>query len=432
MESREDIGSAGPGASAVDAGEVGVGPPDSGASDSGASGSGASDFGASGSGASDFGASGSGASDSGASDSGASDFGASDSGASPAAAAASAGAAAARVRARAPVMSDVGRLAGVSHQTVSRVINGSPHVRPETRDRVLAAMQELGYRPNPVARALVTGRSKTLGVVSFDTTLYGPASTLFGIERAAHEAGYFIIVASLEALNRASVLDAVDRLRRQGVEGILVIAPHSEAREALLHAPTDIPLVAAEAGPEHGFPVVAVNQLAGAVSATRHLLDLGHQTVWHITGPPNFLESRQRLEGWRTALEAAGVEVPQPLIGDWSPLAGYDLGKRLSADPAVTAVFVANDQMALGLLRAMHEADREVPGELSVVGFDDIPEAAYFLPPLTTVRQDFIEMGRRSLEVLLRTIESGRRAPSGSLVPPELIVRASTGPPPAR
>ena len=195
-------------------------------------------------------------------------------------------------------MSDVGRLAGVSHQTVSRVINGSPHVRPETRARVMAAMQELGYRPNPVARALVTGRSKTLGVVSFDTTLYGPASTLFGIERAAHEAGYFMIVASLEELSRSSVVDAVERLRRQGVEGILVIAPHLEAGEALLHARTDLPLVAAEAGPEHGVPVVAVDQIAGATSATRHLLELGHETVWHITGPPNFIESQQRRNGW--------------------------------------------------------------------------------------------------------------------------------------
>jgi DNA-binding LacI/PurR family transcriptional regulator len=335
----------------------------------------------------------------------------------------------ARPRSRAPVMSDVGRLAGVSHQTVSRVINGSPHVRPETRDRVMAAMEELGYRPNPVARALVTGRSKMLGVVSFDTTLYGPASTLFGIERAAHEAGYFIIVASLEALDRSSVIDAVERLRRQGVEGILVIAPHAQAGEALLHAPTDMPLVAAEAGPEAGAPVVAVDQIAGAVSATRHLLDLGHPTVHHISGPRDFTEARQRREGWRATLEAAGAQnIPEPLEGDWSPQAGYDLGRQLSADPQVSAVFVANDQMALGVLRAMHEAGREVPGDVSVVGFDDIPEAAYFLPPLTTVRQDFIEMGRRSLRMLLRTIETDRRASAEPLVPPELVVRGSTGP----
>src|SRR5205085_10019726 len=175
-------------------------------------------------------------------------------------------------RPRSPLMPAVGRPADRPHHTVPRGINGSPDVRPETRARVMAAMEELGYRPNPVARALVTGRSKTLGVVSFDTTLYGPASTLFGIERAAHEAGYFMIVASLEALNRSSVADAVERLRRQGVEGILVIAPHLEAGEALLHAPTDVPLVAAEAGPERAVPVVAVDQLAGATAATRHLL----------------------------------------------------------------------------------------------------------------------------------------------------------------
>ncbi len=337
-----------------------------------------------------------------------------------------------RPRPRAPVMSDVGRLAGVSHQTVSRVINGSPHVRPETRAKVMAAMQELGYRPNPVARALVTGRSKTLGVVSFDTTLYGPASTLFGIERAAHEAGYFIIVASLKALDRSSVSDAVERLRRQGVDGILVIAPHEEAGDALLHTHAEVPLVAVEAGPDDGPAVVAVDQVGGAMIATKHLLELGHRTVHHISGPTNFKESRQRQEGWRAGLEAAGAEAPAPLVGDWSPRAGYELGRRLSPDPSVTAVFVANDQMALGLLRAMHEAGRGVPDELSVVGFDDIPEAAYFLPPLTTVRQDFIEMGRRSLGLLLSTIETGRLTVSGSLVPPELIMRASTGPPPAR
>jgi len=331
-----------------------------------------------------------------------------------------------RRRPRAPVMSDVGRLAGVSHQTVSRVINGSPHVRPETRKRVLEAMEELGYRPNSVARALVTGRSRTLGVVSFDTTLYGPASTLFGIEQAAHEAGYFIIVASLKALNRSSVTDAVERLRRQGVDGVLVIAPHEEAGDALLHMHADVPMVAVEAGPDDGVPVVAVDQVAGAVSATRHLLSLGHETVWHISGPPNFIESRQRRDGWRATLEAAGADVPEALVGDWSPNAGYELGRCLSTDSAVTAVFVANDQMALGLLRAMHEAGRDVPGELSVVGFDDIPEAAYFLPPLTTVRQDFNEMGTRSLRLLLRTIETGDGDSSGTLVPPELIIRAST------
>jgi DNA-binding LacI/PurR family transcriptional regulator len=329
-------------------------------------------------------------------------------------------------RRRAAVMADVGRLAGVSHQTVSRVINGSSHVRPETREKVLAAMRELDYRPNSVARALVTGRSNTLGVVSFDTTLYGPASTLFGIERAAHEAGYYVIVASLTALDHASVIDGVERLRLHGVDGIVVIAPQEDAGDALLDAPGEIPLVAVEAGPADAVPVVAIDQFAGAAAGTRHLLDLGHETVWHVAGPQDWLEARQRLDGWRVTLAAAGAEVPEPLVGDWSARAGYDLGRRLSTDPGVTAVFVANDQMALGVLRAMHEAGRPIPDRVSVVGFDDVPEAPFFMPPLTTVRQDFNEMGSRGVHLLLRMMEAGRRLPPPSGLEPELIVRAST------
>jgi DNA-binding LacI/PurR family transcriptional regulator len=327
-------------------------------------------------------------------------------------------------------MSDVGRLAGVSHQTVSRVINGSPNVRPETRDRVMAAMRELDYRPNSVARALVTGRSHTLGVVSFDTTLYGPASTLLGIERAAHEAAYFIIVASLKALTRDSVTEAIERLRLHGVEGILVIAPYDDAAQALVDISAEVPLVAVEAGPARGIPVACVDQFEGARAATRHLLDLGHETVWHLSGPSNFLEARERRDGWRATLEEAGAPVHEPLEGDWSAQSGYELGQRLSAEPRASAIFVANDQMALGVLRALHEARREVPGEVSVVGFDDIPEAPYFMPPLTTVRQDFDEMGNRGVQVLLDRIAAGGAGSSAEAVAPVLVVRASSGPAP--
>src|SRR4051795_8801515 len=306
-------------------------------------------------------------------------------------------------------MTDVARLAGVSHQTVSRVINGSQAVRPATRERVLEAMAQLDYRPNPVARALVTGRSKTLGVVSFDTTLYGPASTLFAIEQAAHEAGYFITIVSLTTLDLPSVLDAVERLRAQGVDGILVIAPYEGAAHALMQAPTGFPIVAVEAGPAGGIPVAAIDQFAGAAIATRHLLELGHRTVTHIAGPNHYLEAQQRLAGWRPPLIAAGADLRPAPEGDWSPRAGYEFGRAL--DPGVTAIFVANDQMALGVLRALHEAGRTVPGDVSVVGFDDIPEAPFFMPPLTTVRQDFDEMGRRGLLLLLDTMESAQWPP---------------------
>jgi DNA-binding LacI/PurR family transcriptional regulator len=326
-------------------------------------------------------------------------------------------------------MTDVAKLAGVSHQTVSRVINGSPQVRPATRERVLAAMRELDYRPNSAARALVTGRSQTLGVVSFDTTLYGPASTLYAIERAAHDAGYFILTVSLEALDRDSVLSAVDRLRLQGVDGILLIAPLAGAAEALVALPRTLPLVAVEAGPADALPVVAVDQFAGAALATRHLLELGHPTVAHIAGPADFLEAALRTDGWRSTLEAAGAEPPPVLVGDWSPRSGYELGRQLIRDGDPSAIFVANDQMALGALRALHEAGYEIPRQVSVVGFDDIPEAQYYTPPLTTVRQDFGEIGRRSMRLMLEMMDSGDEEPaSPPMVGPELIVRSSTAP----
>jgi DNA-binding LacI/PurR family transcriptional regulator len=332
-------------------------------------------------------------------------------------------------RRRAAVMADVAKLAGVSHQTVSRVINDSDHVREETRERVVAAMRMLDYRPNSVARALATGRSKTVGVITFDTTLYGPASTLFGLERAAHESGYFVSIVSLLALDRGAVHDAVERLRSQGVEGILVIAPQTQVAFSMLQLPEDVPLVAVEAGPDEGVPLVAVDQFAGAALATRHLLELGHKSVAHIAGPADWLEAQQRVAGWRSALQEVGAPAPPPLVGDWSAQAGYELGRGLAADPEVTAIFCANDAMALGLLRLLHEEGRAIPAEMSVVGFDDIPEAAFFTPPLTTVRQDFLQVGRGGFDLLIEEIERGGRSPARLTVAPELVVRASTGAP---
>jgi len=332
---------------------------------------------------------------------------------------------------RAAVMSDVAQLARVSYQTVSRVLHDSPHVRGETRERVLAAIRQLDYRPNSAAQALVTGRSKTLGVVSFDTALYGPASTLLGIEQAAHDAGYAVSVSSLRSLNRGTLLAAIQLLRDQGVDGVAVIAPLRAGMDALQHVRPDFAVVAVEAGPNASVPVVTVDQMAGAAAATRHLLSLGHRTIWHLAGPVDWNEAEERIEGWRSALEEANAPIPELLRGDWTPRSGYELGQNLLHIPKMTAVFVANDQMALGLLRRLHEVGREVPRDLSVVGFDDIPEAAYFTPPLTTVRQDFAELGRRCLHILLGRIE-GEPGPPRVVVAPELIVRASTSVAPAK
>jgi DNA-binding LacI/PurR family transcriptional regulator len=333
-----------------------------------------------------------------------------------------------RGRSRPPVMTDVAQLAGVSHQTVSRVLNDHPNVRPQTRELVLAAISQLGYRPNAAARTLVTRRTHTLGVISFDTTLYGPASMLYGIERAAQDS-YFVAIASVPQLDRRSVLDAVDRFAGQGVEGIIVIAPQTSAVAALTNCPADIPLVAMGCRTSPPVRSVAVDNAEGAAQATRYLLSLGHRTVHHLSGPASWLDAQARLDGWRAALAEAGVPEPELLTGDWSSASGYELGHQIAADDSVTAVFCANDPMALGLLRALSERGRRVPEDVSVIGFDDIPEAGYFLPPLTTVRQDFGELGRRALDTLVGLIYDRDQATSADPVAPQFVVRSSTGPP---
>jgi DNA-binding LacI/PurR family transcriptional regulator len=327
-------------------------------------------------------------------------------------------------------MADVAKLAGVSHQTVSRVLNDHPNVRPQTRDRVLAVIRQLDYRPNAAARTLVTRRTRTLGVISFDTTLYGPASMLYGIERAARHS-YFVAIASLPAFDRRSVLGAVDRFLGQAVEGIIVIAPQTTAVTALRHVPANLPLVAVGCGTHASLASVAIDNAAGAALATRYLLDLGHKTVHHLAGPRTWLDAKERIDGWRQALRAAKAPQPDMLAGDWSSASGYQIGHQLAQMPGVTAVFCANDHMALGLLRALSEQGRRVPEDISVVGFDDIPESAFFLPPLTTVRQDFGELGRRALDRLLSRIAGSQNDKAGPWVPvaPELIVRSSAARP---
>jgi DNA-binding LacI/PurR family transcriptional regulator len=332
-------------------------------------------------------------------------------------------------RRRPAAMADVARLAGVSHQTVSRVINDSERVAPATRDRVREAMRLLDYRPNSVARALVTGRSRTVGVIGFNTTLFGPATTLFGIERSAHGADYLTSVVSMPELNRHSLLLAVDRLRRHNVEGVLALASETTAIAALGAISGELPLVALEAEPIEGVPTVAIDQYGGAVLATRHLLELGHSAIAHIAGPAGSLEAQLRLAAFRDTLSAARCSPLPAVFGDWSPRSGYELAVRFAADPDLTAIFVANDQMALGALRALDEAGRRVPRDVSVVGFDGIPEGAFFTPPLTTIRQDFIEIGRLGFELLRRRIEDGQGPASHQVIASELVVRASTAPP---
>ena len=322
-------------------------------------------------------------------------------------------------------MRDVAKLAGVSHQTVSRVLNDHANVRPETRDRVIEAMRHLDYQRNTAARALVTRRSQTLGLVTFDTTLDGPASMVYGIERAARDAGYFVSIVSVRTLDRGTMLDAIKRLREQSVEGIIAIVPEDTAVAALSKVPENLPVVGVGVGHSADVPMIGIDNTSGACLAVQHLLELGHRTVAHVAGPRSWPEAQEREAGWRSALGAAGLDAPPTLTGDWSAKSGYEHGLQIAKDPRITALFCANDQMALGAISAMYRVGRRIPADVSVVGFDDIPEAAYLHPPLTTVRQDFSAVGQQSLELLIQQINAGFRSPGRTLLAPQLVIRES-------
>lgn len=332
--------------------------------------------------------------------------------------------------AKPPVMADVAKLAGVSHQTVSRVVNGQDNLRPETRRRVEEAIRLLGYRPNRTARALVTRRSATIGVIGSKSGYWGPSTVHRTIQAAGREAGYFVSSVNLQSHTRGELADALDHLRDHHVEGIVLIAAHDEAIEAVRaqEVADGTPVVVVEGDPAKARWTVGVDQVEGAELATRHLVELGHTDVVHLAGPQAWTEARARLQGWQQAMYAAGLRPARHVEGDWSARSGYEAGLVLAEDRDVTAVFAANDQMALGLVRALVEAGRSVPGDVSVVGFDDIPEAPYLLPPLTTVRQDFTAVGRRAIEILRAAIADPAAAPE-PLIRPELVLRESTAAP---
>ncbi|WP_066287728.1 LacI family DNA-binding transcriptional regulator [Arthrobacter sp. B6] len=331
---------------------------------------------------------------------------------------------------RLPRLEDVAELAGVSHQTVSRVINNHPNVSKATREKVEAAIAELGYRRNTAARSLVTRRSQTIGVLASELSQYGPANTLLGVEQAARDAGYFVSIAALRSVGRGAIFDALRHFTDQSVDGIAVLVPHSETLQILEEFNPGVPVVAVGSLGNEAVSGAMVDQKRGAELAVGHLIEQGHRTIGHVAGPGDWIDGALRAEGWRAALKDAGL--PQEILheGDWSAGSGYEIGRRLAADRTATALFVGNDQMALGLLRAFNEAGVRVPDDVSVVGFDDQPESGYFTPPLTTVRQDFEELGRRCMDIMLKEIEAGA-AVSSTVVTPVLVRRASTAQPAA-
>jgi DNA-binding LacI/PurR family transcriptional regulator len=321
---------------------------------------------------------------------------------------------------------DVAALAGVSRQTVSRVLNDNPEVAAGTRERVTAAMAELGYRVNNAARALGTRRSRTLGVLASNAEQYGPSRSIAAIEASARAAGYWVSAAFAEAGDADAVVAAVDHLISQGVEGIVVVAPHARTLDALDALRIDVPIVTLHSS-GRGVRGLSVDQAAGARLATAALAEAGHTRIAHLAGPADWLEAESRARGFAAETAARGL-APGPVIaGDWSAASGYAATAAVISSGA-TAVFSANDQMALGLLGGLHEAGRSVPGDVSVVGFDDIPDAAFYWPRLTTIRQDFAELASRAVAALI----AGPDAAASALLPvaPVLMRRDSVAPPP--
>lgn len=324
---------------------------------------------------------------------------------------------------RAASVFDVAKTAGVSHQTVSRVLNNHPSVRETTRAKVLDAMRELDYRPNLAARTLSSKRSRTLGVISTSKGEFGPASSISAITEAARSRGYSTIIEYADELSPTSVDAALASLAELAVEGIVAVAPQTRVLEALQSTHTSIPFVTVQNRETFDGVEVASDQFRGAQLATGHLLDLGHTRIVHLAGPSDWLDATSRLHGYEHAMTEHGLTARHVDAGAWTPAAGYAAGRELLASDA-TAIFCSNDQLALGVLHAAHELGVEIPGRVSLIGFDDIPEAAHFWPPLTTIRQDFSVAGRRCVEQLL---DDGDATPATELT---LVTRASTGPTP--
>lgn len=335
--------------------------------------------------------------------------------------------------ARRPGMVDVARLAGVSHQTVSRVLNAPDGVRPATREKVLKAIEQLGYRRNMAARALVTSSSHLIGVVTASSEFFGPASTTSAIEAAARGQGYGTLLTSLPASDEAEIAEAFSFLVNRGVDGIIAVAPRTGIAASATAAARDVPLVVVADGfaPQGRIHVVSVDQELGARMVVRHLIGAGRRRIAYVAGPDDWFDAQARERGWRCALEDSGLRPAGRFAGDWSAESGYEAGTALClaiagapAGQGPDAVFCANDLMALGLLAAARDQGVAVPQALAVVGYDDTAGSEFFAPALTTVSQPFDELGRLCMEVLLGAFdgEPGMRYS----ISPTLKVRRSS------
>lgn len=330
-----------------------------------------------------------------------------------------------------PTLAEVAALAGVSHQTVSRVINSYPGVRPATRERVQDAIRKLGYRRNTAARSLVTRESRLIGVIAIGSFLYGPTSTLSSIERAARDNGYMTLLATMNNAEEADLNQAIEQCLEHSVDILIIIAN----REIWVHyadkLDLDIPviLVGPRAANQVNHICISVDQTRGAEMAIEHLHSLGHRHIGILPGPQDWVDAQQRLAGAIDTCTRLGI-TPDVYEGDWTGGAGHTVGVTISKLPSAkrpTAIFACNDQMALGALSAFNETGISVPAEISIIGFDDVPDSPFYSPALTTIRQDFETLGPRVITTALSLLRGEETDPE--LVPPTISIRESTSTP---
>lgn len=332
-----------------------------------------------------------------------------------------------------PGIKDVAAVAGVSYQTVSRVINGHPSVKHSTRELVRAAIRDLGFRPNPAAQALAGKPARSLTVVTPDTSLFGPHAAAQGIALAARLARFSAGLQVVESLPGSVPEEIIDATARSAEAGgaVIAIAWDEATIRALAAVPPESPVAAMieapPGGADSGAARVWIDDRKAAREATRYLLSLSHATV-HYLSIPHWAGVSPRQAGWRSALETAGAPVPDPVQCGWTARSGYTAGRRLAADPDVTAVLCGNDDVAAGAMRAMREAGRAVPQDVSIIGFDDTGVSGYLAPSLTTVHLDFTGLALSCFALLQAQLDPGTSAPPPEQHPPRLVLRESTGP----
>ena len=326
---------------------------------------------------------------------------------------------------------DVAKASGVSFQTVSRVVNNSPDVSARTRRQVLEAIETLGYQPNLVARGLKTGQSMVLEMITFGVDTFVPRELLEALGSTADKHGYRILFSDVVAENPAAIRSILPRLNSRMCDGVLITSPVDNAAfDHLIESKPSVPIVQVRNDRAQVYPSVLVDQNAGSQAATQHLIDLGHRRIAEISGPLHWHEAGMRHRSFMATLAAAGLS-PAAFIEakSWMPPSGYEaVMQLLDSSASFSALVIANDYLALGAILALSERGLHVPDDISIVGFDDTPEAAYFMPPLTTVRQDYQALGQQSVEYLIDLINNPETPIYHRVLIPQLIERKSTRP----